>query len=265
MGNLVSWGTLVVSSCFSSFWLIRPLPMYSIRSYISSPRFHAREARRTECVSTATHAAGAYPGLRAIRATSWRVKTFCPRRIDPPRGKGRTARRKRNLEGNFRHLTIANFETGDRAPYARTLADIRKAFESAERDPRFLSSLDDGDHFPDIAWMMRGRQIADIVCIFLLFGNSLSENSNLCYGSSSTLSNRGTHMAVGVVISFGGAKSRAFLDDRPRTRSADRPGHPRRHKPGHAGLADAPPASLPAVQRKSRGGENFPNRKIYRK
>jgi transcriptional regulator with XRE-family HTH domain len=27
--------------------------------------------------------------------------------------------------------TIANFETGDRAPYARTLADIRKAFESA--------------------------------------------------------------------------------------------------------------------------------------
>ena len=167
----------MVSSCFSSFWLIRPLPMYSIRSYISSPCFHAREARRTECVSTNPvrkaafrRAAGAYPGLRAIRATSWRVKTFCPRRIDPPRGKGRTARRKRNLDGNFRHLTIANFETGDRAPYARTLADIRKAFELAERDPRFLSSLDEGDHFPDIAWMMRGRQIADIVCIFFIVG-----------------------------------------------------------------------------------------------
>src|SRR3984885_5157165 len=99
--------------------------------------------------------------------------------------------------------------------------------------------------------------MADIVCIFLLFGNSLSDNSNLCYGSSSTLSNRGTHMAVGVVISFCGAKSRAFRDDRPRTRSEDRPGHPRRHKPGHAGLADAPSASLRAAQRKSRGGENL--------
>jgi hypothetical protein len=110
--------------------------------------------------------------------------------------------------------------------------------------------------------MMRGRQI---YCLhFLLLGNSLSENSNLCYGSSSTLSNRGTHMAVSVVISFGGAKSRAFLDDRPRTRSADRPGHPRRHKPGHAGLTDAPPASLPAAQRKSRGGENFPLRKALK-
>jgi hypothetical protein len=71
-------------------------------------------------------------------------------------------------------------------------------------------------------------------------------------------------MAVGVVISFGGAKSRAFRDDRPRPRSEDRPGHPRRRKPGHAGLADAPPASLPTAQRKSRGGENFPLRKALK-
>ena len=160
----------MVGSCFSSFWLIRPHLCIASGPIFQDPVFTPREARRTECVSTATHAAGAYPGLRAIRATSWRVKTFCPRRIDPPRGKGRTARRKRNPEGNFRHLTFANFETGDRAPYARTLADIRKAFELAERDPRFLSSLDEGDHFPDIAWMMRGRQIADIVCIFFIVG-----------------------------------------------------------------------------------------------
>jgi hypothetical protein len=106
--------------------------------------------------------------------------------------------------------------------------------------------------------------MADIVCIFLLFGNSLSENSNLCYGSLSTVSNLGTHMVVGVVISFCSAKSRAFRDECPRTRSEDRPGHPRRHKPGHAGLADAPPALLRAAQRKSRGGENFPLRKALK-
>src|SRR5271167_2594944 len=71
-------------------------------------------------------------------------------------------------------------------------------------------------------------------------------------------------MAVGVVISFCGAKSRTVRDDRPRTRSEDRPGHPPRHKPGHAGLVDAPPASLRAEQRKSRGGENFPLRKALK-
>jgi len=72
-------------------------------------------------------------------------------------------------------------------------------------------------------------------------------------------------MAVGVVISFCGAKSRAFRDDRPRTRSEDRrPGHPRRHKPGHAGLADAPSASLRGAQRKSRGGESSPLRKALK-
>jgi transcriptional regulator with XRE-family HTH domain len=36
--------------------------------------------------------------------------------------------------------TIANFETGDRAPYARTLADIRGAFEAAGVD------FTNGDH-----------------------------------------------------------------------------------------------------------------------
>jgi hypothetical protein len=80
-------------------------------------------------------------------------------------------------------------------------------------------------------------------------------------------------MAVGVVISFGGAKSRAFRDDRPRTRSEDRPGHQlRRRKPGHrfcgAAACIAPNRAAEIEGRRKfatpQSIENSRNRKIYR-